>query len=95
MKKRLTFGTWAKKQTPSGAWDNGLYAEEGNVSIPLEVLDGAIINSLQLKTGSAPVGQFRPTTTLAWRVTAGNQSWLVNKNPLGVLKRTGQKGGEK
>jgi hypothetical protein len=80
--RRTGFGTWEKKTTPSGMWDNGLYVEGAGMTIPVDVLENSIITEVKLKVGTYPLVQKK-----AWRITVGNDSWLVDYDPNKVIQK--------
>lgn len=81
---RKFFKTYARKLTPSGLGDNGIYIVEGEVSIPSEMLrEQGIVHKKTVKTGEEGGGMRpKPIKSDAWKVTIGNQSWLLAEDPL-------------
>jgi hypothetical protein len=74
--KRIERKQWKKKMTPSGYWDNGVWEPTDEVvSFPQSVLENAVITEEWLQT-------LNNSSTKAYVVTHGSQSWVVDKNPL-------------
>jgi len=78
MSKRIEFKQWKKQLTPSGYWDNGFWVlTNDSISFPKNILENSIIAETELKTDDS-----RYATKKAYKVTHGNQTWVVNENPL-------------
>ena len=57
MNNRIILKCWSLKLTPSGAWDNGIYQDNGKIlSISKEKLNDAIIKThdFKIKSGFSP-----------------------------------------
>ena len=81
--KRIVCKLWVRKLTPSGLWDNGLWVlSDREVSIPKNILEQAIVADTELKISKGYGGE--KETERAFKVTAYDSTWVVDKNPLKI-----------
>jgi len=80
MSKRIECKRWKRKLTPSGYGDNGMWElTDEIVSFPSQILESSIVAEITLKAD-----YFSQHPSKAYKVTHGNKSWVVDRNPLDI-----------